>query len=339
MKDIAYKKDRLHWVDIAKGMLILMLIIHHLSSAFKLSDIDTSEFLFLTCWQPIFTTFFMPAFFIISGYCSNFSKGAVTFWLDLAKHLILPLLLFEFFTCLFWTFVAHKDNITFGDVLSFWIRNNGTHFWFLNALIFSKIILWMFHKICKSLPILMFMTFFLLATGVLCNQLEVGSNFLYIRHSFVATFFVATGFLLKNNSGLSKYLDLLGVGFPYMLLLLYMFHRHIPVYTANMNVSIQELPIFIVLSIGGTMALFSLAKKLVTLTWIEFYGRNTLLIYLIHFVFLYIITQGCIELICIEDLTGKFFLIISCFCLEILVLTLGIYIFKYKPFCWLLGKF
>lgn len=56
-------KERIHWIDIAKGILILLLLIHHFRTALESNDIDISFYPFMTAWTILFTTFFMQAFF------------------------------------------------------------------------------------------------------------------------------------------------------------------------------------------------------------------------------------------------------------------------------------
>lgn len=96
-------KERIHWIDVAKGTLILLLIIHHFSPAFKLTGISQENYSFLMSWQFIFTSFFMQAFFFMSGYCSNFNKEVRPFFLSLFKQLILPFIIFELITCIYWS--------------------------------------------------------------------------------------------------------------------------------------------------------------------------------------------------------------------------------------------
>lgn len=73
-------KERLHWVDVAKGLLIILLLVHHFSSATRRTGISSDQFWFVTCWQIIYTCFFMQAFFFLSGYCSNFSHPVKLFF-------------------------------------------------------------------------------------------------------------------------------------------------------------------------------------------------------------------------------------------------------------------
>ena len=76
------KEKRIEWVDIAKGIAILLVIIGHTVKFGSLS-------------RNIIFSFHMPLFFILSGYTFRPATNAKTFFKHLRKnflHLILPCL-------------------------------------------------------------------------------------------------------------------------------------------------------------------------------------------------------------------------------------------------------
>lgn len=86
------KACRLAYLDVGKGILIIFLLFHHFHSAvrnFGLSGFDYSIF---TCWQYLIDVFFMPAFFIITGYCSSFNISLKVFFVKHIKSLLIPML-------------------------------------------------------------------------------------------------------------------------------------------------------------------------------------------------------------------------------------------------------
>lgn len=92
-------KERVHYLDVAKGILILLLLMSHFSIALKWIGVDAANPYFIPWYypQPLFIVFFMQCFFIISGYCSNFDVDTATFFRKLLRQLIIPWLFFE--TC------------------------------------------------------------------------------------------------------------------------------------------------------------------------------------------------------------------------------------------------
>ena len=88
------QKKRIHAIDIAKGMAILLVVFGH-----AVQGINSSEHLgFTTAWSSIYITkaviysFHMPAFFILSGLFVNHwlqKPTRVAFW-DKVKRLVYP---------------------------------------------------------------------------------------------------------------------------------------------------------------------------------------------------------------------------------------------------------
>ena len=68
-------KKRIPYFDVAKGVLICLVIISHIYlETLTVAKIPNSTFAWMRSWQWIHVSFFMPAFFIITGLCSNFEK-------------------------------------------------------------------------------------------------------------------------------------------------------------------------------------------------------------------------------------------------------------------------
>ena len=65
-------RERIHYLDAAKGILILLLLLHHFQSATRDFTMLNTYFELFTSWHSVFTVFFMQCFFIISGYCTGF---------------------------------------------------------------------------------------------------------------------------------------------------------------------------------------------------------------------------------------------------------------------------
>ena len=68
------KTSRILYLDITKGMLIIMLVFAHFRSASIRFDYQNADFSYIYGWNNIFTCFYMPAFFVISGFLSNLKK-------------------------------------------------------------------------------------------------------------------------------------------------------------------------------------------------------------------------------------------------------------------------
>lgn len=91
------KNKRLGYVDIAKGVLITYLIIHHIID-FGISNFGLGNNFVLSILRelqrPIMLCYFMQAFFFITGYCSNFDTPFLIFLKKQIKSLLIPALIF-----------------------------------------------------------------------------------------------------------------------------------------------------------------------------------------------------------------------------------------------------
>ena len=115
----------------------------------------------------------MPAFFLISGYCSNFRKDPKTFLKSLLKSLVLPLFALSLVNdTMYALMVTHQDIST---TLLKTIKSGGT-LWFIQALVIAKVICYSIQKVTDALIIMLIATFVLLIAGVALNQFNLRSS-------------------------------------------------------------------------------------------------------------------------------------------------------------------
>lgn len=273
---------RIHYLDIAKGILILLLLVSHYSSARRRLDISNDYFYLFDSWQFIFRAFFMQAFFIISGYCSNFNKPFKPFFKTQFKQLIIPFISFEILSAIFWA--ARTGGLSFHFILSFIFNDTWTVYWFLNALFFSKIVVWIINRITPNQLYLILITLFLFVSGIIINHYNLGRNIFCIRESLGSCLFVAVGFVLRNRTKLyNMLLNLCIYIYPVILILLFFTGIKIPVFAAGMHVTLSQVPIFFITTLTGTFACLRMCKVLDRNKFLEFWGKKTLIVYCTHF--------------------------------------------------------
>lgn len=327
---------RLHYMDIAKGILILLLIEHHRGHIQNYNGIDTSTFdEHFGNWQLMFICFFMQAFFFISGYCSNFKKPAKNFVWTQVKGILIPTIFFQIGWCTFFSLYFAKYTWKY-DMLN--IPPNTTY-WFLIALFFSKIIVYTLNRLGWSDKKVLIVTFCLTTIGLLNSNYNIIGNYLAINQILMACFYVAIGhYMNKKQNIYDKCLEYSITLFPWALLMLLIFKRDIPFATGAVNCQLQYIPIFFLLTISGCFALLRICREVERLRVLEFLGRNSLIIYGFHYcaaiylskiIWLAVMPQGLIQI------GGYVFILLLSVTLSCVLL---IYICKYKPISWVLGK-
>lgn len=190
----------LKYIDIAKGWLILCLCFCHFGQAQSLNG--ATYWAGITSWHYLFAVFFMQAFFFITGYCTNYDIDGLIFLKKQLKTLAIPAFLFTILNrVLLWGGNGfNMDNL--GEELL-----HGVGFWFLWALLFSKL----FYFICSKLirkQILLFILFLgliLLGYYSILNKLP---NILYHQQILTMSFFLFIGNYMRTHDRLYKELCL-----------------------------------------------------------------------------------------------------------------------------------
>ena len=117
------------WLDVAKGITIILMVLGHSSIPDGLS-----RFIY---------AFHMPLFFISSGWVTNFSKyNIVDFILHKARTLLLPFIIYSAFVL---ASINYLDKCSF----ALWIKTGwgGYALWFIPVLYFALVISQFIYKL------------------------------------------------------------------------------------------------------------------------------------------------------------------------------------------------
>jgi len=332
---------RFHYLDVAKGILILLLIVSHYGSAVSRIRIDSPYNKYMSLWIPVFTTFFMQCFFIISGYCSNWEKTIKKFYSGLLRQLIIPYIVFQFIICVL-RMVMHND-FSLERFLSPISSVPYTTLWFLIALFISKIVV--FHlKVNKiSERIILLLTFVLLVIAIIISQFNVGINVLCYQNALASCFFVAFGSYLRTHeemySKLLKYCCYIyPISFSFLMIAHVFYNYHTPRITADIEVSLFSLPIFVILSVSGSLAFIKLCKFIDCNSILEYFGRNSLIVYGLHFPSLYLLIKTFWNIIDPSSILEFSLFIFIVYTIEVIVCILWIQLLNLRYFRWIIGK-
>ena len=327
-------KTRIHYFDIAKGILIVLLVFAHFWSAKIRLPYENDYFHLVYGWNSIFTCFYMPAFFIISGYCSNFDKKNREFITNIFRSLILPLFSLSIISAIINATLVTHENIK--EVIFTTIVEVG-NMWFIKALIHAKIICYILNKFKNNKKILLIITFVLMFIAITLNQYNIGDNYQYFRHGMIASFFVAIGKYFKDNQNLyNKLLEYSLYIYPLLAACTFFWNTS---FTAYISVSITSLPLLILYSIFGTCFLLAICKNVSNNESLEFWGRNSLVVYGLHFTPLFLTFKYLYPLINPTNIYTFFIFIVILFTIVYFIMYTIMIIFNIFPFKWLLGNF
>lgn len=189
-------KQRIQWLDIVKGFLILTVMLGHIS--------QTPEWLRIWIYS-----FHMPLFFFLSGITFSIEKyDFKTFIKRKVRTLIVPGVVFELIQIIINIAIGKLKltgkNIILGIFLQ--MRGQGTDIaWFLVALFVSEVILYLIIKLLKDKTKKIVPVLFILAI-INFLYLRIAANFLNVvvlPYSMDLIFlilpFIYAGYLYKNN--------------------------------------------------------------------------------------------------------------------------------------------
>lgn len=322
--------NRLHYIDIAKGTLILCLLVSHFGIALEKNNIGTQFFAPILYWTPMFSVFFMQCFFIITGYCSNLNISGKRYFEKLSRQLVVP-----------YVSLGILNGMASHFLMADHFHGFFTCFWFLNALVISKTIVWGLKRaMCKDVYVVL-ASLFLLILGVFLNEYNIGHDYFDIRKGLIATFFVAWGQMLRNNTAIADFLRKGWLIYPLVMLAFYAFHYQwsLPLQDASVKVSLVQIPLFLTLTILGSATTLTLARKTQKNPFFEFFGRNSIIVYCLHFPYMYMILRQLLIWIVPSNYFVGGVMFCLTFILELIILSLIIKLLNIYPLSILIGKY
>ena len=275
-------RERIHWVDVAKGLLILLVVYGHLDWI-AATKCGTEAFNYKGQTNFMFLPYYMPAFFILTGLCSNFAQPTISFLKKNFLLLIIPNMLIGVFLYR-WIDLFLNENLSVHnfmevDYVHILLTTGG---WFLPALFISKCMVYGLLRIRNAKYAPLIATIVIMYLGMsLYNRGIV--NPWYYQHAFMASPFLLLGYYLKRNIDIldSWWIPVMGGAFLIMA-----YFVDYPYLNANPHINWRNSLLYLAMSGFGSFTLFWLSVKISSCRVLECIGRHTLVIYLLHGVFL-----------------------------------------------------
>ncbi len=272
------KQKRLTYIDIAKGLLILLVILYHVSPFMK-SSLEGAYVIpiigkNINKW---FDVFFMPAFFIISGFCSNFSIDWKTFFIKQVKTIVLPVFLL--------TYILYAITLYYFNPVhalgAFWLHGN----WFILSLLFSRTIFYFLLHTIKNKKIILACSLLMTFLTVYLHTQEHSPNPFYIHQGLIAVSFIAFGNFIKEFNLKNKFMYGSAILYIFSIIVINALNLDRPVWVMYFNFKTHYIPLFYFLAITGTATILVISKHIKPF-FLPFCGKNSLIIYLTHSIIL-----------------------------------------------------
>lgn len=275
---------RVEWIDTAKGIGLILVILGHLK-------ID-----YLSAW---IYTFHMPLFFFLSGVVFSGAKYSFKeFLLKRIKSLVIPYFSLGIVIWLFYAVVnifVGQENGLYGSNIemlkNFIFQEHFWTVWFLACLFLTEILYFILVKLLgKNFLILSVASVFICSFGLIRYRMGYGGLPWNLDIALVAQFFVHCGYILKNsvklkdfifgNRGISysvKILLFLGMNLFAGILCIKVAHQSL-----DMSVGLYGNELLTIISaLSGTLFIVMLSEK-IHCRFISYLGRNTMIIFAWH---------------------------------------------------------
>lgn len=278
LKMLSKPAIRLPYLDVAKGGLILSLLITHFSIALKWAEVpDSGNFLPIYYVQPLWLSFFMQCFYVITGYCTGFSHEPKVFAVKQLRQLVIPYFFFATIQMIDFMLSGRIALTPESIRLSYWGQ-----FWFLHAIFIARVVIYVLARYIRNTKVVLLASAIMLVVGIMLENYSIGTNIFYIRHGFIASFFVALGYCFKNtNQVFEKLMKISLIIYPTIILYRFTGH-HLPVQDAGISVSTAEIPLFVLTALSGSLFFLKICSLIHSMKVLEFFGRNSLTIYCLH---------------------------------------------------------
>ena len=278
-------KQRLGYIDIAKGVLILFVLMGHALLFIKNEGVNDS---FIDGFQRtrifLWTPYYMPAFFVITGFCSNFNKPFFPFLWQNIKTLKIPAIIFGTLVALV-TMTSHHALSATGILkhLSLCWVNSGL--WFLDALFISKLLYWCINRWCRSEALAFMTSAVLLIAGFIYFRYIFNKDFGCLAHAMMMTIFLFVGrWLKKRQDVILKWKPILALLAVYVMavVIVKLLEVGIPFITHKIRMEWISLVPFFFLSISGSFIIIYLCKVIGRCKWLQWIGENSLVFYMFN---------------------------------------------------------
>ena len=283
--------SRLSYIDIAKGLLILSVIYNHTGNLAAASGISNETIEYIPSTRFL-VPFFMPAFFVIAGLCSNYEKDIKSFIISNAKALLIPAVLLLFVRLLVrYVFTGTFSTLEWSGLTSpSVIVNFGYWNWFLPALFTTKLLFYFVNRTVSSGGGKVILCLIIHIIGVFLYNIKsshlIWYNYYFYQHAMMYLFYIAIGHEIKNRNtecnGIIHTLLFFSIYFVYLAI-----GRKIPSITSDPYLPIIDIIPHLLMSVSGSIAILYWSKKISVNHILEDFGKHSLVIYCLHFQFMF----------------------------------------------------
>lgn len=283
MNEQTLHKERLHWVDAAKGMLIVLVAMVHIVGRAEELDISCAAIGVIGIIGGIFC-FRMPAFFILAGFWGKYDMSFKDFLIRNAKGLLLPLLIFSFLGGVLHeaTYEILKGSYNAG-ALEWPFLDISLDYWFVLALFLAKCVYWAVCRIIKKQIVRFLICVGIYALGVLSLKAWFLPNFACWKWALIMLVYLPIGQWVREH--LKDWRLFVAASLVFVAgWVIYWWQGSVIIVPGGGMKSFDMVSAWpsLLLCAAGSMVFLRLCSFIKQARVLELIGRNTLAIYVMH---------------------------------------------------------
>lgn len=283
MSEVTAHKERLHWVDVAKGILIVMVAMVHITGRGEELGISCPA---IDAIGPVASVlcFRMPAFFILAGFWGKYDMSFKDFLLRNAKGMLLPLIIFSFLGGVLHEigYELMKGSYNTG-ALEWPFLNISLDYWFVLALFLAKCVYWSVCRISSKQYVRLLVCLALYAVGVLSLKAWFLPNFACWKWALIMLVYLPIGQWVREHLKNWKLFVAALIVFVAGWVVYWWLDSGIPQPGGGMKYInlVSAWPSLLLCTVGSVVFL-KLCSFIKRARVLELIGRNTLAIYVMH---------------------------------------------------------
>ena len=266
-------KERIHWIDIAKGIAILCVFIGHTMSVPE----GIRDWVYF---------FHMPAFFFLSGYCFSNRRKIGEFIVNKLKTIVLPIFTLglggSVLVALMMQFIKHEA-VDWKWIFLNPIVQYGEHslLWYLAALFVVMLVFYGLTKLLKDNLSVLIIVSFVLGFGSYCFIKFVGATVPWsIDTALVALPFVASGYSMKKADRSAQFGKAWVLIVSFVVCIVSGVVNSVFFGTVEMHTNLYgNILLFYVSALAGCIMVCSASMLIKENKLLEYFGRNSLIFY------------------------------------------------------------
>lgn len=274
-------KQRIEYIDLAKGFCILLVVFTHANSAF-LGEVEYAI-------EDALKIFRMPLYFFLSGLFFKPYEGYIGFLKRKINKLLIPFLFFHIASC-FIVPILNRTSFewhTLWDILLGYDGSPNVPLWFLICLFWQNQIFYALYKLSVTMKYPVFAISILSVVIGLLGYAMGGTAYnikaMNIGTAFTTMPFFAVGYLFRCHTDIlyptnwDKWLIPLAV-------LCFLFTYCLTDGKAEYFINMYQVsaPVLYVSAFSGVLGILFLSKSLIRLPFVSYVGRYSIMILVTH---------------------------------------------------------